>query len=139
MNKWSSVFNMELLEIIRNQGVGELQVGTSESRLLAILGEPELPATRLGKKSPIFQRNYGNLTILTENEYVIAIDINFENKQIGGISLGEVGQYRISEWMDYAQQHDWTVTKIVDVVQLGKDRGMISLSLEGKLMMVSLR
>lgn len=139
MNKRKSLFNIEMLEIIYNQGVGELQVGTSEGRMLAILGEPKLPAARISKKLPIYQHNYGNLTVLTENEYVIAIDINFENKQIGGISLGEVGQYRISEWMDYAQQHDWTVTKIVDVVQLGKDRVMISLSLEGKLMMVSLR
>ncbi|MNJ51398.1 hypothetical protein D3C77_467000 [compost metagenome] len=139
MNKWVQVFDIELLEIIRNQGVGELQVGAPEDRMLAILGEPELPVVRLSKKSPIFQRNYENMTILTENEYVIAIDINFENDQLEGIILGEAGQYRISEWMDFAQQHGWTVTKIVDVVQLGKDRVMISLSLEGKIMMVSLR
>lgn len=139
MNKWKSVCNTSLLDIIHTQGVGELQVGVSESEMLEILGEPEFPAARLSPKSLIIQRNYGNMTILTENKYVIAIDINLENKQIDGIMLGEVGEYRMSQWDKFAKQYGWTIGKIVDVVQLRKDGVLISLSLEGKIMMVSLR
>ncbi len=43
------------------------RVSSPDSLICEVMGEPELPITRLSKKSKVFNYLYGNVSFLSEN------------------------------------------------------------------------
>ncbi|OCJ30494.1 hypothetical protein [Serratia sp. 14-2641] len=49
-DKWTPSINLDLMDVINTQSIKGVQVGSPEAFIFEIMGEAELPATKLSKK-----------------------------------------------------------------------------------------
>ncbi len=138
-NKWAPSINLDLIDVINIHGIKGIRVGSPEYVICEIIGEAELPATKLSKKSKIVNHLYGNVNLLSENGCVIAINIDFHGNRTEMVTIGEIKSWDIDDWMQLVEKEGWIVTKTGDVIQIIGNRIIISLSQEGQVRLVSLR
>ncbi|OCG60387.1 hypothetical protein A9G42_11360 [Gilliamella sp. Nev6-6] len=140
MNKeWKPLFQIQLIHVINKLRIHGLHIGAPDSVIYEIMGEPELPTTKLNKKSKIYCHIYGNVTIYSENNIVIAIDIDLHGVRKKIVDFGEVANWKLNDWLALSKQKGWHVNNIYDVIQLEGNGIVIGLSQEGKVGVVSIR
>lgn len=138
--KWTPPFRLDLLDVIdRNNNINGLHIGSPEFLITKLLGEPELPVAKLSKKSKILNHLYGNVSILSEHEHVIAINIDFLSNRSELITKDKIKSWTINNWLELSVSKHWELNKINDTLQLVGDGISISLFVDGKLGMVSIR
>ncbi|MCX8729196.1 hypothetical protein J3U66_02245 [Gilliamella sp. B2969] len=139
MNKeWSPMFQIEIMDIIDSLQINKLRVGSPDSLIDETLGEPELPKAKLNKKFKIYNYLYGNVSILSENNIVINISIDMHGIRKKMVTLGSVNDWTLDKWLELSKLKKWNINKFCDVVNLEGKGLIISLSLEGKLTMLTL-
>ncbi|MFD1887409.1 hypothetical protein [Paenibacillus wenxiniae] len=138
-DKWIPSTNLDLIDVINTHSIKGVQVGSPESVVLEIMGAAQLPATKLSKKSKVLHHLYGNVNVLSENGYVIAINIDFHSNRTEMVAIGEIDSWGIDDWMQLAKKEGWIVTKTEDVIQCVGNGIMISLSRAGEVGLLSLR
>lgn len=139
MNKeWSPMFQIEIMDIIDSLQINKLRVGSPDSLIDETLGEPELPKAKLNKKFKIYNYLYGNVSILSENNIVINISIDMHGIRKKMVTLGSVNDWTLDKWLELSKLKKWNINKFCDVVNLEGNGLIISLSLEGKLTMLTL-
>ncbi|CAI1677461.1 TPA: hypothetical protein ACSTJY_000598 [Serratia fonticola] len=138
-DKWTPSINLDLMDVINTQSIKGVQVGSPEAFIFEIMGEAELPATRLSKKSKIINHLYGNVNFLSENGYVIAINIDFHGNREKMITLGDIGGWGVNDWFELSELKGWSLNNLDGVMRILGGGIVIELSKEGELSMVSLR
>ncbi|EBA0261602.1 hypothetical protein KK742_003616, partial [Salmonella enterica] len=111
----------------------------SIAQLHEIMGEPELPVARMGKKSKIYYWLYGNVSFLSEGDYVIAIDIDFHSNRERVITFDKTMNWEINDWLNLANENEFDINNDNKLFYLTHDGISICLSQNGRLGMVSLR
>ncbi|WP_081297399.1 hypothetical protein [Gilliamella sp. wkB292] len=139
MNKeWSPMFQIEIMDIINSLQLNKLHVGSPDSLIDETLGEPELPKAKLNKKYKIYNYLYGNVSVLSENNIVINISIDMHGIRKKMVTLGSVNDWTLDKWLELSKLKKWNINKFCDVINLEGKGLIISLSLEGKLTMLTL-
>ncbi|MDX7989508.1 hypothetical protein FE392_19850 [Xenorhabdus sp. 12] len=136
---WIPSVEIELLNIINDNGIKALPIGSSEELILKTLGEPELPRARFSKKSKIITHLYGNLSVLSENGTIIAIDIDFKGEKTEVVKKGEISCWGINQWVNLSEKKKWTVDKLNDVININSGKLNIGLSINGEVNLISIR
>lgn len=132
------MFQIEIMDIIDSLQINKLRVGSPDSLIDETLGEPELPKAKLNKKFKIYNYLYGNVSILSENNIVINISIDMHGIRKKMVTLGSVNDWTLDKWLELSKLKKWNINKFCDVVNLEGKGLIISLSLEGKLTMLTL-
>ncbi|WP_224364524.1 hypothetical protein [Hyalangium versicolor] len=135
---WSPGRVYELREVLDAQSLGGLRVGDPEERIESLLGAPEGPRARLGRKSKIWARQYGNVSILTEEGRVIAVNMDFEGQREPMVVAGELERWRLPDWEAFARGRGWEVRSISGVSSLRGPGVTIGIDPEGALHTVGL-
>lgn len=115
---WSPHRVYELREVLDEQSLGGLRVGDPEERIESVLGAPEGPRARLGRKSKIWARQYGNVSVLSSEGRVIAVNMDFEGQRVPMVSAGELGSWTLPAWEAFALARGWEVRSISGVPSL---------------------
>ncbi|OCG51573.1 hypothetical protein A9G38_05910 [Gilliamella sp. Imp1-1] len=136
--EWEPIFQIELMDIINSLNIKKLHVGSSDSLIYEIMGEPELAVTRLNRKSKIFSHLYGNVNILSENNMVISINIDMHCFRKKMVVLGRINSWKLDTWLELSKIKDWRVNKFCDVVRLEGKGIVICLLPNGEVGMISL-
>ena len=138
-DKWTPLINLDLISVINTQSIKGVQVGSSEAFIFEVMGEAELPATRISKKSKIFNHLYSNVSFLSENGYVIAINIDFHGNREKMITLGGIIDWGVNDWFELSELKGWNLNNQGNVIRIIGVGIIIELSKEGELSMVSFR
>ncbi|WP_447884569.1 hypothetical protein [Serratia fonticola] len=138
-DRWIPSINLDLIDVINTHGIKGVRVGSPESFVFEIMGEAELPATKISKKSKILNHLYGNVSLLSENGHIIAINIDFHGNRAEMVAIGEIDSWGMDDWVQLAEKEGWITTKTDDVIQLIGNGIIISLSKEGQVGLLSLR
>lgn len=120
-------------DILKNMSVGGLKIGAGQSEIEVLLGPPELPMAKLGKKSKIWASLYGNVSVLTSNEKVISIDIDFHGNRTKMVQTGAFEKWHLQDWKNYAQSQGWHLKSIGDQYKVDGDGITIGLDNEGEI------
>ncbi|EAX5842455.1 hypothetical protein BEI30_22170, partial [Salmonella enterica] len=94
---------------------------------------------RMGKKSKIYYWLYGNVSFLSEGDYVIAIDIDFHSNRERVITFDKTMNWEINDWLNLANENEFDINNDNKLFYLTHDGISICLSQNGRLGMVSLR
>jgi len=138
-SKWHPAFKLDVMNVIKDLSIKGLCVGSSIAQLHAIMGEPELPAAKMGKRSKIYYWLYGNVSFLAEGDYVIAIDIDFHSNRERVITFDKTMNWEINDWLNLANENKFDINNHNELCYLTHDGISIFLSQDGRLGMVSLR
>ncbi|EDU9624197.1 hypothetical protein XW65_002356 [Salmonella enterica subsp. enterica] len=138
-NKWNPAFKLDIMNVIKDLSIKGLCVGSSIAQVHEIMGEPELPVAKMGKKSKIYYWLYGNVSFLSEGDYVIAIDIDSHSNRERVITFDKTMNWEVNDWLNLANGNEFDIDNDGELVYLTHDGISICLSLDGRLGMVSLR
>ncbi|WP_018886421.1 hypothetical protein [Paenibacillus massiliensis] len=138
-HEWTPLFEVELIDVIRLNSIHALQVGQPEAVVVSSLGEPELPAAKVSKKSTMVHYTYGNVTVIVEHGDVIAMDIDLHGNRQKVVHPGIVATWGLKEWQSFAEDQGWSLEHVHDIVQIRGEVITLGLSLDGKIGMVSMR
>ncbi|MBB2435712.1 hypothetical protein [Escherichia sp. 11.1600] len=138
-NKWNSAFKLDVMSVIKDLSIKGLRVGSSITRLHEIMGEPELPVAKISKKSKIYYWLYGNISFLSEENYVVAIDIDFHSNREKVITFDNTMNWELNNWLNLAKEYNFNINNDNQLFYLTHDGISICLSQYGRLSMVSLR
>lgn len=138
-NKWTPELKLDIMKVINYTSINGLHVGSSTALIHELLGEPELPIAKINKKSKILYWLYGNVSILSENDYVIAIDVDFHSKREQMVTLGKLVNWGREDWLIFAKENKWDLKNISNATSLINGGIIIGLSQHGKLDILSLR
>jgi hypothetical protein len=125
-------------DILKDMAIGGLKIGAGQNEIEASLGPPELPMARLGKRSKIWVSLYGNVSVLTSNEKVISIDIDFHGNRAEMVQAGLFEKWHLQEWKSYAQDQGWHLKPIGNQYTMVGDGITIGLDNEGEIGTLSL-
>jgi hypothetical protein len=136
---WVPPHIFELEDIIRNSSLGELRVGASTDQIEPILGLPETPPARQGKKSHDYTWCFGNVLIWTADHRVVAIYIDFGGSRTAMVRAGAFARWRPDDWTEFAARSGWRVQNLLGVTSFLSDHLSVDLDEEGALHVVCLR
>jgi hypothetical protein len=136
---WSPSITFKLIEILRNDGLEELPIGSPEITIKNIMGEPEVPRAKLNKKSKVYCHLYGNVTFLTEYDKLIAIDIDLHGNRSNTVDIGDISSWNMEDWMLFAENNNWSILRCDDIILLSGKHIKASISTEGAIRMLSIR
>lgn len=140
-NDWQAKIALNLMDIINDEGLPTIPVGDSIDNAIDLLGEPEFPRGRLGRKSKLYNYLYGNLSFTTDDEnIIIQAQIDLHGYRAPTVIVGDLVHWRLKEWEHFALEKGWNNQKlIVDIYHLGNKHININLSNEGKIELVTLQ
>ncbi|EBA5557651.1 hypothetical protein BKN84_20740 [Salmonella enterica] len=138
-NIWTPEFKLDAINVIKSLSIKGLCVGSSIIQLHEIMGEAELPVTKIGKKSKIYYWLYGNISFLSEGDYVIAIDVDFHSSRMQVVTLDMTLDWGIDDWLDFGSKNNYNIKNEYELFYLTHVGITICLSHDGKLGMISLR
>ncbi|EIK3124917.1 hypothetical protein LJ068_003804 [Escherichia coli] len=138
-NIWNPEFKLDAINIIKNLSIKGLCVGSSIIQLHEVMGETELPVTKLGKKSKIYYWLYGNISFLSEGDYVIAIDVDFHSNRMQVVTLDMTLDWSIDDWLGFGRENNYNIKTEYGLFYLTHVGITICLSHDGRLEMISLR
>ena len=136
---WDSPLQLDVISIIEQLSINGLRIGSSISQLLEVMGKPELPAAKLSKKSKIVYWLYGNVSFLSEDDSLIAIDVDFHSNRKKIVKLGEIVNWKSKDWLNWAQKRQLNINKQDAVINISDNNIIITLSQDWSLGMVSIR
>ena len=135
---WTPRQVFELQEVLRTRALGGLSVGSSVDQVETLLGPAEQPKQRLGRKSKIWVTQYGNVSVLTDRQRIIAVNIDFEGWRPTMVRAGSMEKWRLDEWEAYSRQEGCRVYRDLDVLRLTSPSAIVSLRADGVLHVASL-
>lgn len=118
-------------EILKEMAIGGLKIGAGQNEIEVLLGPPELPMARLGRKSKIWVSLYGNVSVLTSNNKVINIDIDLHGNRTEMVQIGSLEKWQLQEWKNYADDQGWHLKPIGNQYKVDGDGITIGLDSEG--------
>lgn len=131
--------NESLYGIINSNKFGSVKIGTSILDIISSLGEPDSKPEKISRKSKIYNYQYGNISILVEDEFVVAINIDFHGKSNNFIKIEDMANWNLEDWTKLAKSKSWNIELISDTTNIYGDGISLALSREGKIAMVSIR
>ncbi|MEF9678437.1 hypothetical protein ABRQ00_01140 [Pectobacterium aroidearum] len=131
--------NGNLYDIINSNKFGSVKIGSSILDITSSLGEPNSKPEKISRKSKIYNYSYGNVSILVEDEFVVAINIDFHGKSNDFIKLEDMANWNLEDWIKLAKSKSWNIELISDTTNIYGDGISLALSREGKIAMVSIR
>jgi hypothetical protein len=139
-DEWQPRRRVALADLLRNGRIADLTIGAPASQIEATLGPPQAPAAKLSKRSKLWSWQYGNLTVLTADHRVEAIEIDFEGQRPALVELGGLAGWSLADWLAHAQREGWTASSPdAEITILDGPQARVSLDADGQLHVVSLR
>jgi hypothetical protein len=136
---WAPAHCFTLEDVLRDGSLGELRVGDASERVEAVLGPPQAPTQRIGRRSKLRSWLYGNVTILEAEGRVEGIELDFEGNRPTMVDAGAMAGWAIESWRTYAERKGWRLRDTAPVVTLVAPYAIVSLEPDGTLHTVSLR
>ena len=125
--------------IIENYSINGLSIGSPAQKIYEIMGEPDFPVGKLNKKSKLLYWSYGNITFLTENNCIVAIDIDLHSNKKEIVCLDKILNWKLENWLTWAKKHEFCIQNVSDIIKIVGSNIIFSLSQKGKLGMISIR
>ncbi|MBA0210735.1 hypothetical protein ACIPSR_15765 [Pectobacterium sp. CHL-2024] len=133
------LINGNLYDILNSNKFGNLKIGSSILDIISSLGEPESKPEKISRKSKIYNYSYGNVSILVEGNFVVAINIDLHGESNNFIKLEGMDNWNLEDWIKLAKSKSWNIELISDTTNIYGDGISLALSREGKIAMVSIR
>src|SRR5262245_18165118 len=127
MNLWSAQKLFGLAEVLEQEAIGDIEVGSPVDRLVPVLGPPVLPPSKLNRRSRIWSWVYGNLSVLASNDRIDEIQIDFEGNRSTLIDAGIMRTWGMAEWRSYAEQRGLDVCQRSEMLELRGPRTIVAL------------
>ncbi|MEW4370144.1 hypothetical protein [Paenibacillus kandeliae] len=125
--------------IISSKKVKNIGIGSSVTDLSLYLGESNIQPAKINRRSNVYCYVYENISFFVEAAKVIAIDIDVHGKNKHCIELGEMANWNLDHWFDFAKTKAWEIEEISDITHIYGDGLKIALSPAGELGMISIR
>ncbi len=135
---WQPMRRIELADALREGRLAGLAIGDPAQQIELLLGPPQAPAARLSKRSKLWSWLYGNVTVLTAARRVEAIQLDFEGQRPVLVDAGELAQWSLDDWRDYALREGWSISSREEITILESRHARVCLEADGRLHVVSL-
>ncbi|UDQ76082.1 hypothetical protein [Pectobacterium brasiliense] len=133
------LINGNLYDILNSNKFGNVKIGSSILDIISSLGEPDSKPEKISRKSKIYNYSYGNVNILVEGDFVVAINIDLHGESNNFIKLEGMDNWNLEDWIKLAKSKSWNIELISDTTNIYGDGISLALSREGKIAMVSIR
>lgn len=133
------LINGNLYDILNSNKFGNVKIGSSILDIISSLGEPDSKPEKISRKSKIYNYSYGNVSILVEGNFVVAINIDLHGESNNFIKLEGMDNWNLEDWIKLAKSKSWNIELISDTTNIYGDGISLALSREGKIAMVSIR
>lgn len=133
------LINGNLYDILNSNKFGNVKIGSSILDIISSLGEPDSKPEKISRKSKIYNYSYGNVNILVEGNFVVAINIDLHGESNNFIKLEGMDNWNLEDWIKLAKSKSWNIELISDTTNIYGDGISLALSREGKIAMVSIR
>lgn len=133
------LINGNLYDILNSNKFGNVKIGSSILDIISSLGEPDSKPEKISRKSKIYNYSYGNVSILVEGNFVVAINIDLHGESKNFIKLEGMDNWNLEDWIKLAKSKSWNIELISDTTNIYGDGISLALSREGKIAMVSIR
>lgn len=139
ISTWSPPRRFALESVLYDGSLGGLRVGDARDRIETVLGPPEAPPQRIGRKGKLWSWLYGNVSVLVANGRVEGIELDFEGNRLAMVEAGDMARWSLVGWRAFAERKRWTLRETTPVVSIVAPHAIVALDSDGALHVVSLR